>query len=116
MPCAKSMDKLELTRDCGFIGKQGLRPATASDKVRQSFQCGASPTKPRHELPVADRTDIGRSYQSKLVKLFLVSPHFCYQLLLLPMRGSVPSIKFSIFVRCFQNMISVHAVSMATRS
>ena len=38
------------------------------------------------------------------------------QLLLLPMRGSVPAIRRSMLPRCFQKMMSVHAESIGTKS
>ena len=113
---AKSLNNLQFAGDRRFVGKQRRAAPTTTNEVRQSLQRSLCATKAANELAITDRTNIRGSNEPKLIKLFLAAPDISGQLLLLPIRGSVPSIRFSIFVRCFQNTINVHATNRATKS
>ncbi len=98
---------------CGFIGFTLKSIGLTSSAVSAAFCAKVAPSRINWLRP---RERGSGERDTAIASRPASAPHIVGQLLLLPMRGSVPLIKFSIFTRCFQKMINEHATSIATRS
>lgn len=92
VPRANYLCALKLLGYRQFMCDQWLRSAPAPNKIRQGVKHGTSAAKTHSQLAIADRPNIWRPYQRKLIKMCLAAPtaaiSFCFCRCGVPFRQS----------------------------